>query len=528
MLGMGARGVVNFPAQDTLYPKRLGGAVRQRLCVGRGARRSTPSSIGDSPSNAAVAAIAERTMQAQQACRAASLACRLIDLRYADAASLRDVPIIFVPPPPMGMVLDRSALRRLQALEATGKTVVTFNGPLRSSTIESALRHGNHQRIVDAAPGAAFAQAPSGSRLRGFFFLPNYGNSPLRLRHVVIRPRNSAPMTLPDTSIAARTALVTEIPQQGAISIPAPPVAPPVGKLTYEPPPAPSWARRVLNPPIRATPWATVSFEDAFADGFHDVVLENEFVRLVIAPSAGARAFVFQDKATHRNVFTSVGGLRDDVVIEPPLSTSDRIAKYTHTFPAGMFNRPFFIGPWANGPSAIAAFTYRAPDVLPNGAQFVRRFQLKPGERFFSVIEVVQFRGSSSDVMAIGQRAVSVTSLAVGDARRMTTQIVLAPDPTPFRADRTLEVSSGNALGFYDRATHELATIAWRPGEIEKALIWERHFSIVVRLTLSLDGAHSSYGYWYEPSIAAARKRLAEVAALTAGQSTASAKNASR
>jgi hypothetical protein len=275
-------------------------------------------------------------------------------------------------------------------------------------------------------------------------------------------------------------------------------------------------------------PWATASIEDAFADGFQDVVLENEFVRVVIAPSAGARAFVFEDKATHRSIFTSVGALRDDVAIEPPLSTSDRIAKYTHTFPAGMFNRPYFIGPWANGPSAMAGFTYRAPDVLPKGAQFARSFYLKPDARFFSVIEGVQFRGSPSEATAIGQRAVSVTSLAVGDTHRMTTQIVLSPNPIPFRADRTLEVTTGNALGYYDRATHELATIAWRPGDVEKAMIWERHFSIVVRLTLSLDGAHSSYGYWHEPSIAAARKRLAEAARVAAGQATASPKNASR
>jgi hypothetical protein len=58
---------------------------------------------------------------------------------------------------------------------------------------------------------------------------------------------------------------------------------------------------------------------DIDQDGFDDYVLENEWLRLIVSPQAGARAFALIDKRTGTNVFTSVGGLRDKFVELDPM-----------------------------------------------------------------------------------------------------------------------------------------------------------------------------------------------------------------
>jgi hypothetical protein len=160
-------------------------------------------------------------------------------------------------------------------------------------------------------------------------------------------------------------------------------------------------------------------------------------------------------------------------------------------------------------------FSYEASDVVPAGAHFLKTITLEPDSRFFTVDERVTFKGNAAQV---GQRAFSVTSLAVGDTRKMTTQVVLAPEPQPFAADKTLAVA-GNVLGFYDAATHELATIAWRPGDIEDAKILERRYSIITRLTLAPGRvARTVYGYYFADTLAAAQAKLAETGAALQGQ----------
>jgi hypothetical protein len=254
---------------------------------------------------------------------------------------------------------------------------------------------------------------------------------------------------------------------------------------------------------------AVASQQDLYREGSDATVLQNAAVRIVIAPNAGARAFVFEDLGRGTSVFTTVGALRDDVAIEPPLSTVDKIAKYTHQFPAGMFNRPYTASLVSDGKNATAHFVYDAPDVVPHGAHFERAVSLAPDAHAFTVDETVQFAGKD----ASAQRAVSVTSLAVGAATTMTTASVLAPNPAAFAAGTNINASS-NALGFYDSDSHELATIAWRPRDVETAQISERQYSIVVRLTLAPGRTdRTTYGYYFADNLRAAAAVLADVAA---------------
>ena len=100
---------------------------------------------------------------------------------------------------------------------------------------------------------------------------------------------------------------------------------------------------------------AIVRRSDLYREGNDAVILANALVRVVISPQAGARAFIFEDRATKHSIFTTVGAMRDDVTPEPPLSTSDRIAKYTHQFPAGTFNRNYDVETLASGERAVSA-----------------------------------------------------------------------------------------------------------------------------------------------------------------------------
>jgi hypothetical protein len=94
----------------------------------------------------------------------------------------------------------------------------------------------------------------------------------------------------------------------------------------------------------------------------------------------------------------------------------------------------------------------------------------------------------------------------------MTTRRVFSPESSAFAQESNVRVTTGNALGYYDTATHELATVAWRPGDVESATIEERRLSIVVRLTLPLGRtAHVRYGSLLAADADAARATLADV-----------------
>ena len=563
LLGMGARGIVNFPAQDTLYPTgweapfanwfyawdaalalapaREGPRVAlshnprflPTLRVGEFVKRFGPDLAAARPvwdagiayltsahthvANSEVAAIAKRIESLQRACRDASLACRLIDLRYVERRDLRRLPILFVPLSAPGITadFDASTNARLKAYAATEGIVVPVDRALSRSDIDHALDRAHHTRVVDFAPGATFAQS-YGATHAGFLFLPNYGARPLVLKHVTIRAPRGGAFTLPLLRVPPRDALLLGFAPSFRRAR-TPPIDLEAIRLKGEPIPL----RRDVTLLVRLQPRpisgreSLVVREDAFGEGEPALRLENALVRLIISPDAGARAFVFEDKANRTSPFTTVGALRDDVAVEPPLSKTDRIASYTHTFPAGMFNRQYLAQTLESGPRAVVRFEYDALDVLPSGAHFERIVTLEPGARSFDVDERVAFNGAAAKIR---QRAVSVASLAVGDTTKMNTQILLTPNPAPFSAGKTVRVASGNALGFYDTATRELATIAWRPGDIEDAKILERKYSIVVRLTLAPDRiAHSSYGYWFEPSLVAAQTRLEDVAAAAEG-----------
>jgi beta-galactosidase GanA len=123
---------------------------------------------------------------------------------------------------------------------------------------------------------------------------------------------------------------------------------------------------------------------DLDRDGYPEVVLENTELRLIVTPFAGARAFVLYDKRTRKNIFTSVGALRDRFSLgnDVPVSKSPRqIRGYF-----GLHNRPYqFQIMESGGNAAVVRFFYEAPDVTSGGGFVQKTITLHGNEGYFEV-----------------------------------------------------------------------------------------------------------------------------------------------
>ena len=88
-------------------------------------------------------------------------------------------------------------------------------------------------------------------------------------------------------------------------------------------------------------PGSAVAVEcDVDRDGFTDYILENEKLRLILFPHAGARSFALVRKDTNSSAFTSIGGLRDLFRVQmPDPPKHDRLPAWTRRGLPGMHNR---------------------------------------------------------------------------------------------------------------------------------------------------------------------------------------------
>ena len=93
--------------------------------------------------------------------------------------------------------------------------------------------------------------------------------------------------------------------------------------------------RRVAPPMLPVSPPGT---PPPFADP-GGTTIANAHLHVVFAPFAGARVAELGDGQW--NAATSIGLLRDAIDPQPPASSRDYIAAYTHPMPAGTFNRAY-------------------------------------------------------------------------------------------------------------------------------------------------------------------------------------------
>ena len=478
LLAWGAHGVVDFPLQDTLapfgweapfsnafyawdaaLPFDLQAASLRRAPTQRfgdeveryGAQLATTQRVADiaivdevsasSPAlltNDDVASIAATLKDQLRACNDRGLTCDVVDLRFSSDARLRRYRTLVVPPfvrPPEDTVAKR--LARLRA---------------RIDVVPAVPARTGSGMTVLAGRDAAFVVAVNWSAAPR-----RYGG---RVRLGAGRTIDVGPFT-----VAARDAALVPIAGASAPTTSTSPAAPthrrstlPVARAPAESGPAaePCTTARVLLNATQAVPIAipaTPAGEARVVDGTvigsgdRTIVLTNSQVTAVIVPDGGARLVAFAPAgpcgSTLRNLTNATGALRDDALNQPPPSATDRIARYTHSYPAGMFNRPYRTEILdARGAVARVRFSYDAPDVLPHGARFEKTLMLAADGARLVVDETVTFPGDAGAT----QRALRYDALAV------------APG-TPFVTDPSF-VAWNDGLAI---------SVAWTPAGTERA-----------------------------------------------------------
>jgi hypothetical protein len=505
-LSAGARGVIDFPMQDTFSPPGWeapfanrfyawdaalnidGGASRRyapTLAFGRLVARDGsllaathlvadaaivwwPSALPAPLSDAATLAIADATIAAQRNCVRHELTCALVDLRFATRRELRRYPALIVPALPAGMRPLAPVRSRLERIARERPVLTSLDG--------AAARRIVAQRAVRGLPGATLhvGEDPSGA-LVAFLDTVNYSMHPV---HADVAVRYRAFRRRVHVDLAPRDARTFRIDRSDK-TLPAASTAP-----------VPS--RRGI--PIRRD-------LDAPRSAIGSIVLENTNIRLVLSRRAGGRAFVFEDRAHHTSAFTTVGALRDDVSIKPPPSATDRIAAFTHTFPAGTFNRTYRV---RRINFRTVALSYAAPDVIPSGAAFQRVVTLPEAGDEFSVRE--RLVPSSGDRR---QRLVVRSSLAIGrtDEQPWRPPWILAT-LQPLRPNSSVPLDAGEPLALYDVRTRELILVRWQRASVEAARLNVYDRDAVLELRYA-PGWHTTwYAYSYVDDIQAARARL--------------------
>jgi len=458
LLQMGAHGVVNFPVQDTLNPAGWEAPwtnafyswdAAYSVSLSRQARFAPTAAFGrliarygDSLARtqpaqdaavayltsaydpaqldtAAVAQIAQATIAAQRGCRVMRITCGLVDLRYASARELRRFAVLIVPPNGTRATMLASVRAKLTAYRNAG------------GRIERSARLA---RVADPAAGGIpnAVLLVDANRTFGFLDIVNYGTAPQSVPAARVHADAFA-VTVPPLSVPPRDAVLLPLGEVPGLQ---PPATTSAQTTQSAPGPLPLRAGSEIPALLRPVPanQAVAYRADVFQDGYPAVVLENAAIRLIVSPCAGARALVFEDKRSGRNVFTTIGGLRDAWTPALPASPRDYIAKYTHPIATGTFNRCYTVLHMHGGASASVTLSSTAPDAPGGNATFERTIRMPAAGATFQV-------SGTSRFAATAERAMQLSSIAGG------------PGIT--------ECRSHNGVTFFDGARRRALAIDW-------------------------------------------------------------------
>ena len=253
--------------------------------------------------------------------------------------------------------------------------------------------------------------------------------------------------------------------------------------------------------------------------GARTITLRNDRLRLIVDPAAGARAFSLQalhagprDPSPYEiqrfglgwspNAFDATGAWRDDVDVPLPPSPRDFIARYTHTYPAGTFNRPYEVRVVQSGPRAVVRFRYTMPDANPPGVTFERIVTVEPASSRVVVDErVVSPPGGPA------RRAVVRSSLPFLARRPRIRPDGRTDDPVALddvARDRAGALAAGRtALGTFRGGF--AFVVSWPPRAVERA-VWTPYRSTgTLALTLAPGWRRTVYSFAWVGDVAAAR-----------------------
>lgn len=490
LLQMGAHGIVNFPVQDTLYPAgweapwtnafyswdaalavqlspqaRWAPTARFGELIARyGTQLAQTHRAADAAiayltsaydparlSNDQIAQIAQATMDAQRGCRIMRITCALVDLRYASPRDLQQYPVLILPPSGVTAAYIPTVQRLLATYRSHGGRTISS---ARAARIASPAAGG--------IPNAALLV--SADRRFAFVDIVNYERSPLRTRAARVQDGVFSAEVAAQV-VPARDAVLIPLGVQSAPRLRSAPLAGSIPHHDSIPLRGGSWIASSLR--NESTP--TVYVADVYDDGYPAVVFENEALRLIVSPCAGARAFVLEDKARGDNLFTTVGGLRDAWLQQLAPSPRDYIGKYTHPIATGTFNRCYAYR--VNSANRSATFSYSAPDAPPDGAQFRKTVSLDAqsgsAASGFTVALSAEFARSSS------QRAQELTSVAIDRQTRI--------------------VQSAGGIEFVEAPQHRTFAITWKQSAVEHVDVQRHDVDALVTLTFAAGAERTTH-----------------------------------
>jgi hypothetical protein len=217
---------------------------------------------------------------------------------------------------------------------------------------------------------------------------------------------------------------------------------------------------------------------DIDRDGFDDYVLENEHLRLIISPNAGARSFALINKRTGANVFTSVGGLRDKFVELDPQDPTRNPRRKRGMY--GTFNRPYSAEiKEGMGSRVVLALSHDAPGVYPAGARVERAVVLNAGAEHFTV----DYRVTPSPKTADGKQSFwSSNSIATGDPVNKARRFVASDGPFDFAPAKARSLNVAGGWIAAQISERETFGVFWREPEVGAAEVEMKDFSSLVNV----------------------------------------------
>ncbi len=203
------------------------------------------------------------------------------------------------------------------------------------------------------------------------------------------------------------------------------------------------------------------------------------------------------------NAFDATGAWRDDLSATSPPSPRDYIARYTHTYPAGTFNRAYDTQILSSGARAVVRFRYTMPDATTSGTAFERIVTLEPG----TPRAIVDERLIVPPASAARQHAVVRSSIPA---------LVLHPPSPPRESpdeDATLDAAPRDRASNLGPAQTALGTfrdgfafvVAWAPGAVEHASWTPYRSTGTLALTLASGWRRTIYSYAWVGDLAGAR-----------------------
>ncbi len=398
-----------------------------------------------------VNAIDERFKDALRRCTSQGLTCDAVDLRFTPEARLRAYRTLVLPP------LPRPATARVE------KRLAALRG--RGVTILGAVPDERGPGIVGLA-----------GRDASFGVASNWSDAPVTVGGPV--PLDGRVVDVPPLVLAPRSAqlLVLEQRRRGnePRSIALDGVAPP------QPPQLPAsrpWTALAAGTrvglvnlrPLRNA-GAIAYRTDAFGSGDETIVLQNALLRAVLVPGGGGRLVVLQriDGPVPIDAVNATGALRDDALLQPPPSRTDRIARYTHSYPAGTFNRPYRVSILAaSGAVVRVRLEYDAPDIVPHGAHFEKTIALVAGAAHLVVDERVTFAAGPH---AERQRAVIRSALALAPpVLPQSPERLGVPAEGPAPAPTAVPIELAAPAGVAAWTGSAALTVMWNPGAVAQA-----------------------------------------------------------